>query len=281
MQQPSWQFVAHRGCPVRFPENSLWGVDYALRCGARWLEVDVQLTAEGTPVLCHDPTLMRSSRWAKPIASLTLAEIQTHGAAYAERFGSKFRGVPFATLEQLCRLIRHHNSHSPHEPSRVFVELKAESARQLGYALMIDQVAQVLSNTAQAEDVAAVISFDLQLCESLRHTCWPVGWVIPAWNDDIRQRAAALAPQFLFCDIRVFPDRFVDIWPGPWKWAIYTVNEAEPLRRLAALACGFCRNGLLRPDGGHLPSALIGYTSRPSTRWITARTSSVMRCGFC
>jgi len=49
--------VAHRGWQRRYPENTLPAIKGALDAGARYIEVDVQLSADGVPVLFHDRTL--------------------------------------------------------------------------------------------------------------------------------------------------------------------------------------------------------------------------------
>ena len=53
------QAVAHRGDPYHFRENTLPSVRSALLKGADVVEVDVQITADGQPILLHDPTLKR------------------------------------------------------------------------------------------------------------------------------------------------------------------------------------------------------------------------------
>ncbi|GAA2275941.1 MULTISPECIES: glycerophosphodiester phosphodiesterase [Kitasatospora] len=67
--------VAHRGDPYRHRENTLASVESALAAGADAVEVDVQLTRDGVPVLLHDPTLERL--WGDPrrIGSVTLARL--------------------------------------------------------------------------------------------------------------------------------------------------------------------------------------------------------------
>ncbi|WP_037913765.1 glycerophosphodiester phosphodiesterase [Actinacidiphila yeochonensis] len=76
--------VAHRGDPHRFRENTLPSVAAALRGGADTVEVDVQVTRDGLPVLLHDPTLERLWEVPKEVAALSAAEV-------AERTGG---GVP-------------------------------------------------------------------------------------------------------------------------------------------------------------------------------------------
>ena len=212
------------------------GVDYALRCGAKWIEVDVQLTADGTPLLCHDPTLERSSRFSKSVACSSTAEVQQHGAWFADRFGTRFRGVPFATLEQLCIMIRDHNArNSFEEPVRLFVELKGESAQQFGHQHLFDLISSVLARHAKDQDIGAVISMDAELCERIRSSRWPCGWVFSSWNADTRQKAEGLAPEFLFCNVKQFPKLREDVWQGPWRWVIYTVNDVATARAVMAM----------------------------------------------
>ncbi|HEY9197768.1 MAG TPA: glycerophosphodiester phosphodiesterase family protein, partial [Gammaproteobacteria bacterium] len=46
--------IAHRGYAARHPENTLSALQAAVAAGARWLEFDVQLSADHEPVLLHD-----------------------------------------------------------------------------------------------------------------------------------------------------------------------------------------------------------------------------------
>lgn len=47
----------HRGCRGLLPENTLAGFDHALALGVSTLELDIAITADGVPVLSHDPAL--------------------------------------------------------------------------------------------------------------------------------------------------------------------------------------------------------------------------------
>lgn len=63
--------IAHRACPHHAPENSLAGIRKAAELGADAVEVDVQRTLDGVPVLMHDRTLWRTAgiplpAWAVP-----------------------------------------------------------------------------------------------------------------------------------------------------------------------------------------------------------------------
>ncbi len=51
--------VAHRGASAEFPELTMVALQQALEQGAEALEVDIRLTADGVPVLLHDPRTSR------------------------------------------------------------------------------------------------------------------------------------------------------------------------------------------------------------------------------
>lgn len=53
--------IAHRTCPRYAPENSLEGILRAADLGADGVEIDVQRTLDGVPVLMHDKTLWRTA----------------------------------------------------------------------------------------------------------------------------------------------------------------------------------------------------------------------------
>jgi glycerophosphoryl diester phosphodiesterase len=54
---PTFDLQGHRGARGLCPENTLPSFEAALDLGVTSIETDVQLTADGVPVLCHDPDL--------------------------------------------------------------------------------------------------------------------------------------------------------------------------------------------------------------------------------
>jgi len=69
------RIAAHRGgAPLR-PENSLGAFRDALALGVDLLEADIHLTADGEPVVLHDPTLERTTTGVGPVADARLADL--------------------------------------------------------------------------------------------------------------------------------------------------------------------------------------------------------------
>jgi glycerophosphoryl diester phosphodiesterase len=113
------EIIAHRGLPREHPENSLPGFAAALALGVDGIELDVQLSADGVPVVHHDPRLGRPAvpgapLGGRPISTLTLDELRRHELA---------PGVGVPTLEEVLDLVAGR--------ATVYAEVKADDAEQL------------------------------------------------------------------------------------------------------------------------------------------------------
>ena len=86
--------LGHRGAPAEQPENTLASFRRALELGADGVEIDVQRSADGVPVVIHDPTLERTTRGAGRVDSHTWEALRRIDAG---------RGEPLPSLEQVAR----------------------------------------------------------------------------------------------------------------------------------------------------------------------------------
>ena len=75
------EVIAHRGASAHAPENTLESFALALRLGADRVELDIRATADGVPVVVHDPTLERTTGVARAVADVTAAELRALPAA--------------------------------------------------------------------------------------------------------------------------------------------------------------------------------------------------------
>lgn len=69
--------VAHRGASAEMDENTLAAFDLAASLGADAIEFDVRVTADGVPVVHHDPAAGRTTDGQGPVCGRTLAEVKT------------------------------------------------------------------------------------------------------------------------------------------------------------------------------------------------------------
>ncbi len=97
--------IAHRGGAQRWPENTLLAFQRAYDLGYRWIETDVQLSADGELVLFHDLALERTTDGEGPLAAQSLAELRRLDAAYhfshdGQTFPHRGTGVRIPTLAE-------------------------------------------------------------------------------------------------------------------------------------------------------------------------------------
>ena len=71
--------VSHRTTMGTMPENSLDGIDAAVRAGADAVEVDVRASADGVLVLMHDRSLARTRGDGRAVDELDTAELRGLG----------------------------------------------------------------------------------------------------------------------------------------------------------------------------------------------------------
>lgn len=73
---------AHQGGAKEAPSSTLYAIRRALEHGATGVELDVHATSDGQLVVCHDPTLDRTTDAAGEIADASLEELRRLDNAY-------------------------------------------------------------------------------------------------------------------------------------------------------------------------------------------------------
>lgn len=219
------QIVAHRGYAQHFPENTLSALEAAVAAGARHIEFDVQLTADGVPVLLHDADLERTSNQPGQIFELTSSEATAINVGEPKRFGEgTFAQANIPTLASVIERL----AHWPEVTA--FVEVKEESLKRFGMEKAVKIILDVLHPALQR---CVVISYDILALRCARAMgARSIGWVLPAWNEDNHIRASELVPDYMFVNYLKVP---VDepLWRGPWAWAMYEVTDVEIALALA------------------------------------------------
>lgn len=139
--------VGHRGACADAPENTIAAFAEALRQGADAIELDVQLSRDGIPVVHHDRTLAKVAGVRKRVADHTLAELETLDVG--AWFGPAFAGERLPTLDAVLRRFGRR--------TQTMIEIKVDDP-----ARRDAQVDAVLERVA-AYDLAArvcILSFD-------------------------------------------------------------------------------------------------------------------------
>lgn len=218
------ELIAHRGWAHRYPENTLPAIEGALAAGARYVEFDVQLTADSVPVLMHDSTLERTAGRPGCVHDMTWPELGRVCVGETERLGDRFADVRPPSLAQVIETIAATLS------ARAFVEIKTESLQRFGVGRVLDHCLSVMEPAA-AQCIVTSYSDEL-LVATRRQSDLPIAWVLPTWDEGSLARASELAPEYLFCSLRKLPETGV-LPPGPWDWAVYEIVDPALAMTLA------------------------------------------------
>jgi glycerophosphoryl diester phosphodiesterase len=216
--------VAHRGNARDYPENTLPAFASAMSAGLRFLELDVQLSADGIPMVIHDHELRRTTGVPGCVFDLSARQLTRIDAHEPRRFGDRFRGTHIPLLADVLALL------DGRPDVTLFVEIKSESLAHFGHEQVIERLLQDLH---AARSQCVVISFDLAAVFRVRQVGGlAIGWVLEQYDSHSRLKYEAVQPEFLFCDLKKLPEHQA-LWRGPWRWAIYEVQSFEVALSLA------------------------------------------------
>ena len=188
------QFVAHRGYRAHYPENTLTAFTAAIKAGARHIELDLQFSRDGVPMVYHDVSLQRVSGREGNIFDFTADELENFFAYEPNRLGSTFRGVPISRAEELAHLI--HIKKDIH----FYLEVKEESLDNFGADFCLEALHRIFLPVMSQ---CTLISFDhaaMKLAKSLflegKDGFSSTGIVLRDWqnrNATIRENLADIA----------------------------------------------------------------------------------------
>nr|WP_243857477.1 glycerophosphodiester phosphodiesterase family protein [Auritidibacter ignavus] len=149
--------VGHRGASLLAPENSLLALRAGLNAGADAVEIDVQLSADGVPVVFHDRLLQRTTNIDEVFPErhhLTLSSFSYEELSQLQLRGPQgLSGERIPTLDQVPQVLGDH--------AQLFVEVK-EPAHSPGIIqLLIGRLTQdPVFSSLVAQHRLRCISFD-------------------------------------------------------------------------------------------------------------------------
>lgn len=212
------ELIAHRGYTLKHPENTLEAFKAAIDAGARFIECDVQLSADGVPVLFHDQNLNRMCNQPGAIHEYTCQALQEFPASDPARFGSAFSHVRIATLKDFINVLE------DNPDVTAFVELKAISLEHFGTEFVLGKI---LPHLTGLEKQIILISYNTHPLIKARKAGWKrVGAVIDDWRESEEEDLQQLKPQYLFCNVKGLPTQDNIAYPGA-KIAVFEVAAPD------------------------------------------------------
>ena len=218
--------VAHRGASADAPENTLAAFRLAIEQGAKIVECDVHLSADGVPVAIHDERVDRTTNGTGAVSDLTLSEL---GALDAGGWhDARFAGERIPTLDETLELCA--------GKTRVFVELKRGGGPPL--------VAAALDTIERAGCTTAVISFgpDEVAAVAKARPDVPLGFLVGRAHvlahgaNRVLELARELGAGFISPQHDVVDRAFVEAARAAGlPVSVWTVDEPERMRALSDL----------------------------------------------
>jgi len=180
------RFIAHRGYAAVAPENTLSAIKAAAEAGISWIELEVQLLADGTPIVWHDAHMARCSNSRAFLQEITLEEAQRFDVG--GWFSADFNGERIATLKEVLGLVNTLDL-------GLILELKVSTARNP--IRLTEQVIPLLHDSLPKERL-----------------------IVASMNQDALYRARHLAPEL---NLGI---RYDDKVPRVWRWDVERIGAA-------------------------------------------------------
>lgn len=96
--------LAHRGYPVKYPENTLSAYHAAYKLGFTHLELDVHLSKDGIPVLMHDITVDRMTNGKGRVKDFTYEELRELRVGEKETIPTLEEALRFAKSKMMVSI---------------------------------------------------------------------------------------------------------------------------------------------------------------------------------
>jgi glycerophosphoryl diester phosphodiesterase len=228
------EIIAHRGASLDAPENTVAAFELAIEQGADRVELDVQMVKDGLVVVCHDPTLERTTdvgthfpdRTPWDLRTFDYGELQRLTAAWPDGVDGEPCRIP--SLDQVLEALdgRVALLLELKKPSRHPGLVEAVVERLTAYPSWLKESADAVL-TVQSFDLDALAAIQARLPEHVRY-CFVSGYET---RPDVRQLpdwVAAVAVDECVVDAELVDQvrasgRSLNAW---------TVNDAGRMREL-------------------------------------------------
>ncbi|MBB6730893.1 glycerophosphodiester phosphodiesterase family protein [Cohnella zeiphila] len=223
--------VAHRGYPVKYPENTLSAYRASLDLNFTYVELDVHLSKDGVPVLMHDFTVNRLTDGTGYIKDFTLEELKRLRVRETEQ-------IP--TLEEALALYK----------GRAMVSIELKQAGDI-YPGLEEKVLESVRRAGMLDQVY-IISFDTYSVIKTRKLCPDVelGIVMSGCTPFVFEPMKELSIRYLAVPVHALTHAYADeclerglqliAWPGDteeqmqkllqYPSVLVTTNELERWR---------------------------------------------------
>lgn len=251
--------IAHRGLSSVVPENTLQALLSGGRAGADWVEMDVNTSADGVPVVIHDGSVDRTTAGTGNVANLTSGYIA--GLEAGSWFSPAYAGAKVPTLAEFL-------DQSDTEGSGILLEVKGPETRE-EVQRIIDMVRE-----RGLEDQTILQSFDTNVLQYSREYAPTLR--LGLLRGTLDANVVAAARQFgvvtynpSWAALAARPDAIRELHDAGIAVMPYTVDSAEQWKVMTEAGV----DGIITNRAG----ALVGYQSASA---VPAPPASAPTVGF-
>ena len=225
--------IGHRGASGYAPEHTIPAYDLALEQGADYIEIDLQMTADGVLVAMHDDTLDRTTNCTGPVIEKTLEEVKM--CEVSNSFGPEYDGLEIPTLEEIFqRYGKKVNYYIETKNPDLAPGMEEELLRlmdEYGLTKPAAKRSQVLIQSFSEESLRKIHALEPSLPLIQLYSSTLTSEEIQADLADASTYAVGIGPSQTDVDaalVEAAHDLCLDVHP-------YTVNELVDMERLIAL----------------------------------------------
>lgn len=217
--------VAHRGFSGKAPENTMAAINLAMQESyVKMVEIDVQLSKDGVPLLIHDYTLNRTTSGRGPVKDKTWDELKLLDAG--KWFSHSFIGERLISLDECLEQVKGR--------LRVNIEIKNQGNRYFN----IEEKVVSLIQLHRMEHEVVVTSFEPRVLAKVREINRKIrtGLIIDGKPRDLLMRMQMLQCSFLSINYRHLSAELAEkaIKRGIEVMA-WTLDDARRIRKVAHL----------------------------------------------
>lgn len=220
--------VAHRGWSSRAPENTMAAIRLALNEPVvDWIEIDVQLSKDGIPVVIHDYKLRRTTDGRGHVKDWTAAELSELDAG--TWFSPRYAGERIPTLEEVLSAVVGR--------CKLNIELKTDGLR---YPFIESKVLELVREYGMEKEVV-ITSFHEGTLYRVRRLSEDVrtGIITDVWRNSLPTELEELGADFLSISYaRLNEDRMELLNKFHIETMAWTLNDTRQISRVMALDSG-------------------------------------------
>lgn len=220
--QSDVRIIGHRGAAAVAPENTLASFRAAAALGVRWVEMDVSLLADGSPVIFHDEELERCSNGRGQLADVDLAYIRQLDAGCW--FAPQFSGEKILTLSEALQEIQRLGM-------GLNLEIKHDGP---GLERLVATVLTTLAHEWRDSEKLLLSSFNHQALRLCQHQAPHLrrGQLYESVPANWQQELQEIEAYSLHCDYQALDAMLaLSIKAAGYRLLCYTVNDPQAVAR--------------------------------------------------